>query len=40
MVIRLAALRHKVVVKLAGDGNQAGEVIKGGGAQSRSLVGG
>ena len=35
----LAALRHKVVVKLAGESKQAGEVVKGGGAQSRSLVG-
>jgi hypothetical protein len=37
-VVCLAALRPKDVVKLAGDGQQAAEGVKGGGAQSRSLV--
>ena len=38
-VVRLAALRRGGVVQLAGEGNQAGELVKNGGAQSRSLVG-
>ena len=36
--VRLAALRPKAVMQMAGDGQQAAEVVKGGGAQSRSLV--
>ena len=37
-VIRWAALRPMTVMQLAVDGKQAGEVVTGGGAQSRSLV--